>query len=508
MNLPKKKSSFDWASFESLLRQGQQQSVRETLSRIKAKNVPISDAHLFANQLRRSGESLRAIRYLGSFLSSDSKKSKLPFKSGPIQAELAATLNAIGAPEQAATILKNLNATDYPKISLYRAFVSISRWEYVEAKNEIAKYLPMATDSYDEITAKSNLAACEVALGSNLEAQNLLVELEEKISKGDYKFLESNILLLKAQHLIQQEKPSAAQSILVHLLSITRSPTTLLLIGKWMWVVQVSLCKSLQERQKHLVKWEELQSKAQEMRLTEVARDLDLKRALHFKDVQLLKKVFHGTPFPQYKVRIKTEAELHFDMKLDLKEEFRWSQNIESSDKSKIEHFVNLESGQTQNPKVFFKKESTLHKLFKVLSSDLYRAWGAPSIHSALFPDMIYNPNSSPGLVFEHVQRLRRFLNEKRIGAEILRKANFFFVQLKPKISLIYNSQDSLSGEEFLWMADLKSEVKGDSFTLQAAEKFWKIPKRSLQRRLQKLVKKGLITLNSRGKNSTYNFAP
>lgn len=72
-----------------------------------------------------------------------------------------------------------------------------------------------------------------------------------------------------------------------------------------------------------------------------------------------------------------------------------------------------------------------LMKLFYVLTQDFYRQLKSAELHSLIFPENFYNPNSSPEVIKQLVFRLKKFLIKNKWPLELTVNSGRY--SLKPK---------------------------------------------------------------------------
>lgn len=493
-----------FAQLEMSLRAGKHSDVLQELLQIKVADVPAVERPQLANLLRRSGNATKAVQVLSAQFHSPSRRQNEGPPSLAAQAEMAASLNTLGATDQALHILEKVNEMQYPRVALYRSFAKISQWNYEDAATDLLQFLNLTDDFYERTMAQSNLAACFVGLEDLPSSLKILKELDVAVKRNGLEFLRNNIHLLRAQTLIQSKDWKSAQNLLQQTEANTTSSTTKLLIEKWLWIIDVKSSRLTQSWPKLEAKWIELKTRAVSLRQSETWRDLDLQKALLKKDFELLAKVYHGTPYPCYLKKVLEEAKVIFGNKVSFDELFYWFPGGRKN-ASSVKHYIDISTGATSNKNLFLKTKTIPFHLMQVLSSDYYRFWNIPSLHSKLFGDRIFNPDSSPGLILEHIQRVRGFLKSSKLGVSIIRNKNFFKLDAKPEAGIrVQGAAILVDAEAQTWLSPLLKHFGKLIFTINDAETVWATSRRTAQRRLKTLCRVGALSSKSKGRGTQY----
>jgi hypothetical protein len=168
------------AYFDELIRKGEAARVRSELRAIERGEVPREVLADFANTARRAGLPSLGLRLLQPVFKSELDLGKV--MQPRERASYAASLAAIGAHEEAYTLLRAVENDPTPDVQLYLGFISMYRWDYSSAIKHLEKYLGLSgLSEYQVFVAKVNLAG---SLSFENETEKLLSLTGELIEIG------------------------------------------------------------------------------------------------------------------------------------------------------------------------------------------------------------------------------------------------------------------------------------------------------------------------------------
>jgi hypothetical protein len=144
------------------------------------------------------------------------------------------------------------------------------------------------------------------------------------------------------------------------------------------------------------------------------ARDCDYFRALVTRDRQLFLKVYFGTPYPSF--RRKMLAKFRGDTTIP--ETFDWTGETADGGAS-VGTLLDLVETHHEPPRESLGQGTIVRLLLTVLSSNFYDFFSTAALHSRLYPESFYNPDTSPARVYNTVKRVRRWLTDNAIPLAI-----------------------------------------------------------------------------------------
>ena len=132
------------------------------------------------------------------------------------RAEYAQCLLRVGATDEGERMLQGIDRGKVPRAHLYQAGLEVSRWEYGASIAPLLSYLKTpGLSQYQQLVAKTNLAAAKVREKKIREAEVLLRELLYTTSLRKYRLLLGRVLELSAESYVVLGRWEAAEKFLV-----------------------------------------------------------------------------------------------------------------------------------------------------------------------------------------------------------------------------------------------------------------------------------------------------
>lgn len=312
--------------------------------------------------------------------------------------EFASTIRGLGLVNQSLKLLGQL--PEQPLKSLYKAYGYISRWEYETAISHLQKYLNYPNLSEKQIVlAKLNLASAYVSTLKFDLALNSINEIED-ICRSSYVHLYLNCQELKGQIYLHIKDFAKAHEVLNYAKEKSQSETgnTSLFIRKWHLLADCYEGKCAIDGDQVV----EFKNTIRQAKHWETLRDFDLNLAFAFKNYSLLNQVYFGTPYGDYKEKIKLMSNHPMPNQLLVLDKRNKDQLVKNFD-PRFFSSVALPEGKL------------LHRLMMLLLSDFYRPWSVGRIFDSLCPDQIYDPFSSPKKIYRLVEKLKSALELEKI---------------------------------------------------------------------------------------------
>lgn len=471
-------------SVDSLIRQGQGDSARRELERMKSVKIPRTQVVEVANLARRAGLSNMALRLLNPIVRSESPI--YPEVSAREIAVYGATLVKIGARNEAQELLKSLSPSLVPEVLLYRSYAYFTEWRYGAAVPLLRRFTRlMEADVYQKNLGLLNLAAALVMQRKIDEADEILQNVLSYAKGAGLKLLIGNALELRTQVEIYRGELKAALSLIGQSTSLLRGTddANLLLAEKWQAVIETA------KDPKSLTPLLKVRDKAVQRKNWEVVRDCDFHSARYSHNSQILSHVLFGTPFSAYRRFILKSIDFDYFRP----ESYLWILNEKKE--------ANTDSESETVPELDL--EPSLRRLMKVLSLDFYRPWTFGEIFSELYPGEVFNPVSSPHRVARLVGRLQKELRNQT-GMTVHRSEGKISLKSTTRAALQIKFDREILDLQSERMAILRSFWPVRSFTSEDARAALQVEPHRL---LQWAVTEKLIRKWGRGRATFYRFA-
>lgn len=395
------------------IREGRMSDAHRTLDRISIKALSRPMAARFANLARRLMKPQLAVRALHPIIRGEFAQTDAP--TDHEKAEYGVALLRLGAIREALELLNDVSADKVPMVHLYRAFCHFNRWNYQAGLQCLEFNLEkLPVDEYQKNTIRVNRAAAKLWLADLDGLEYELNDLQQTLGRNNQRRLQSNVFEMLAQNYIQTEDWKRAEAALKKSAELIGAHHTMdtLFIRKWQ-----AIGTSLRDRDPSALA--PLRSEALEAGHWETVRDIDHYQLQIRPDRRLFEYLYFGTPHHSFRHRL----------------EHNWRQEFPISEYAEI--------GGGESPKQFWNpfepsKEwgSLSHRLNLVLLQDLYQPRRVGEIFSMLFQDEYFNPESSVNRVHQAVKRLREFLSENDVPAELESINGLYRLNVAPDVAV------------------------------------------------------------------------
>lgn len=382
-----------------LIVEGRLSQARVLLEKVTVGDIPINLLVKFGSLCRRTGLYDRGLRALRGRLFLLGQKHLDPTTDSE-KAEYAALLSRMGGVKQALGILKNLGTGRPVDAHLFETFCYLAQWDFLNAESSILKYLSVVVDPYARLVAQVNLVSALIGQGRFGEAQSLIDQALPLAEASQANRLQGNFLQLKAQALFWEEKYESALAAIRKSIQMIQGVGTQdqFLITKWEKIIRAFEQNGRQELvdfQRHCFKNREW----------ETAREVD-RFLLHIEmDQRRFDRLFYGTPHACYRQALKIEFS---------QEPSREYAQIGASEGPIFDpkHWT-LASQAVSDP------GSKVKQLVGALFADFYMPARAAGIFADVYPDEIFDIESSPLKIRQLLQRLRGWLENENIPIQI-----------------------------------------------------------------------------------------
>lgn len=463
-----------------LIRQGSHGQAGEMLKQVLQEEIPRSSVAEAAALARRLSQPLEAIKVLRPFVRPSDKK--MIIATTAEKAEYAGALVRLGMISEAKKLLREIPADEYPRSYLFQAFALISHWDYQAAEGPLNKYIqhPKA-DPYEVLLAKVNLGFGYVY--QNKKSEKFIQDLLLETKNSENYFLYSNTLEMAADFYTQKKKWKKAQEFIQLSETLLKDSGTIdaYLVRKQKAILELKQKGFDSQTQKELLK---VRQEALDRGHWESFRDCQYHLALAQKNLKEITKIYFGTPYNSYQKRIANHVHITDDF---------YVYGPEGKAGRDLYHI-----GQNW--------PDLPHRLLIFLVKDFYRPRRTYEIFDELYPNEFFDPKSSPFKVHQILKRLRQYLRDDKIPIDIVEQEGFFKIRTKIglKISRLNEPLKDLKSKQDL-ETELKRFKKAGLFTVNQYASGLKIPRRSAQRSLQKLVAAGLLTKQGKAWQTKYH---
>lgn len=385
-------------------------------------------------------------------------------------AEYSMLLVRIGATNEAVSWLSKVDPIRVPQCLLYRAFVSIAKWDYSNAQVWLERYLSTSgVDAYQSLIARTNLAACYLNCQNYTKARDLLTKLSNDTIKQGALLLYGNVLEMQIQFFIftgnytmARRTLKAAGAMLPGLQSVDS-----LYVRKWGAILKLFSAGPKTQALESLLS---VRNDAIMLSYWETMRDCDFHQSWACRDRKLFEHVYFGTPYFTYRKRME-EVVSEF---ADLPDSYRWREK----ELLQPNACFDLIEGIDRQRNASLKRGYLLHLLLMHLCSDFYKPFRVGTLFSNLFPGEHFDPNSSPLRVQQLVHRLRKWFAENEIPLGISGKNSGFRIRFCGRYAISVPREIQYNNFYHNYITKLRSSNLAEPFTSSQAAKHLNVSKR------------------------------
>jgi len=446
------------AEVDVLLKEGKSGAARARLLHLKAHQVPAQYRLACAKSSRRAGIPHLGLKFLNSVVRPTGRLAQAA--TAEEIAEYGADLIGVGASSEALILLASVKA-DVPEVMLFQAFAHFAQWNYRDAIPFLERYLRHPRiQGYSRLIGLANLGSALVHERA-AAARHVLHELVTQTQKEKLPLLEGNARLFSAELEIYQRDWRTARHHLDEAERIFSGSESLepLFLRKWRAVLEMSQAANPVTKTGAI---ERVRNEALERRHWETVRDCDFHLAVCLKNPALAIHLIYGTPFASFRDHL-TKL---FGETLEMPPVY--TLELGPSDKEEAVFSMDLQTGVMGKKRTKLKVGQLPHRLLRTLASDFYRPFRGAQIHSALFPDEYFNPNSSPQRIRQLIARLRATLVKEKTPLEIIESEGAYRLRATRATRLRLPTRAALSSIG-LWVEGLRRAVDGKK-TFTAAE--------------------------------------
>lgn len=475
------------AKIDTLIRQARSDEARALLKELPIREVPEDSLWRVSALARRIGLSELSIQWLRPIVRPVKKKLKEP--SDEDKAEYAAALIRLGANQEANRLLNSVDKDIFPEALLFLAILKMKDWDYEGARDQLRMYLLKDLSGYEKLVGEMNLAACLLFAGPAEEAESLLKKVLAALG-DEHLLLHANSLRLLGNLALNQKKLQEALGY------FQKGENLLATVGgldhffarKWIAIAEYLI------RPSHTDGLEAIGLEAIQRGHWETIRDLDYHRALKNQDSALIRRLYFGTPFVQFRERLQrqfpnVEMGASFDLHLGVGE--KRPQKI---------HSLHVDS--LSKP---LKGGQSVHRLFLCLLHDFYRPYSIPALFEVIFPGEFYTPKVSEHRVHQAIKRLRLWFKENKLALNVETVGNLYRLSADEPVVVTVELENSVSSAEDHRLQKIRNKL-GAEFSVAEATLALGVSRRSVTDLIKSAFEAGELEKIGNGPKTRYRF--
>ena len=490
-------SRSDLDSWEKMVRTGKASDVAVILSALSKGDIPPPLFEKIANLAWRTGCPQVGIKILFNDIRINQNLREHP--NPGMVAEYAGCLIELGAIGEARILLKQVEKKNH-RADFFLAMIALKEWDYETASAKLEAYSATVKDSYERHVVTINLLATYVYLTKYEKALKLLAEIKAELSKGKLTQLLGNCLEIESQIHIGRDEFAEAASCLTEAESLLATSKNMgwLYCKKWRFYVKLKQSEKPQELGSEFLS---LRKHALGLKGWETLRDLDFLWAMTTKNKYLFHRVYFGSPADNYRQRILKSAKTHFSS-LKFDQEFIWNSQ---ADYSQVKNKFELDSLLSDKGIPGFLPK----KLLRVLFLDFYSPFRVGHLFSLLFPEDYFDFESSPGRVFQLLQRVRLGLKDLDVPVELDTSTGGYRLKSSEGcgIQIAYNEKQKLPDDKLeIDLGDLKAKFLDKLFSASEVGKKLNKSQRTVNRMIKQLLEDGNLVSEGKARSTKYRF--
>ncbi len=313
--------------------------------------------------------------------------------------EYASLIRRLGLTNQAMKLLDR--APEIPKTHLNRALCHIYYWNYQQAEEELGSFLKFKNlGAQEELVGRFNMIGCLVENQHYEKAYRQINALEDAC-KNHNSHLMINLHETKGQIYFKTGELDKAINLFESLKKQTgeKAAQSLFFIQKWLLLSQLK--KGLISKDSQEIKSFFKNSRANNQ--WELIRDFTWQLAQITNDSELMNHVFFGTPYFYFREHMFREWG---------RESFPLVYGWRDGRSQKLEN-TTLDFYKLSHVPIAYGK--SVHRLMMLIAADFYHPWSAVRIFDNLFPDELFDPNTSLKKVYRLIEQLGQVIKKSQL---------------------------------------------------------------------------------------------
>lgn len=459
-------------------------SVLAEIRSLELSKIPRSIRADLAEIARRASDALLALKILNPIIYP--KQKDVTPATDREKIVYASALPVVGLNEEALLILEKINPESHPQALLYSSFALFGMWNYKKAIPLLKQYIKSPKlNPYQKLVGQVNLIAAYVSNSNFDQAESLIKRSLKQAKQEQNLLLFGNILELRSQILIQEEKYQEALTTLQESANVLKATGGLYydLVKKWQAICHLMIAPN---NSQHLKNLQTIQEEAIENSYWEIVRDCAFYLGYATHDHQRLEQVVNGTPYPQFKQKAIRLTGI----------------KPSTSGHKYVRSLSNLKSNlDIRTPALL--STPTLARTLEVLSLDYFKPVSLGALFRELYPGEVFNPFTSPKRVFNTVYRLRKWLNDNHWPIQIIVKNLEFRLSGEGNLTLYRRNLP----KEIALLYQFNETRKPKSFSRKDLADVLKVSQRYANKILSQAVTKRIISCSGKGRAIKYKFA-
>ncbi len=463
---------------------------------LKSKNyeIPRKLMARYVNLLRRMGGNKYALSLLNPIVRGEIEKPSVEEKI-----EYASCLSRLDLVDESIALLKSMLSEPIPEIHLEIAIAYMTKWDYPNAIPHLLRYLKFKNLTlYKICVGEINLAAAYLFINESDKAESILKKLLVRVKENNFNLLWGNALELLGEISLNRKDYDSASRYFRDCGDKLQSsdPRYQLYLERWEVII-----KMLRENgsKESLDLWNRIRNQSAAIFDWNSLRELELYKATVTKDVETIKNLYYGVPYPEYRKRILST----WGKPIDLVERYDRKIGPGVAQPNKI---FDVGLGKDLFTSSQLKPGQAIHRLMQVLTSDFYAPFLTEKIFSQVFKEHFFNPNTSPLQVRQLINRLNKWFSKNKIPFTVKRSVAGYRLRAHEAyiLRIPINSSIRTKIDEFL--DQLKEQGLVKSFSVKMVMEKLDLSRRSAIRLLNEAVASGKIIRQGRAKSTVYMF--
>ncbi len=483
-------------NLEAQIRANKAPELRKLMDAIKPQDVPRSLTARFANLLKRMGAIKYAIKVLNPIVRSEITK---PNVSEII--EYASCLTRFSLEEESIALLNEIKDEPNPDIQFELAAAHISKWNFQPAIPFLKKYLECeGLSPYKICVGEVNLSVCYIYTDELKKAESTLQHVLKVTEESGFDLLSGNALELMGEIYLMNHDFERAERYFQESGKklISANPRYRLYLERWRVIGKMIKEKGSKGS---LDEFTRVRKKLAEIRDWSSLRQIEVFRAVVTDDVEAIKNLYYGVPYPEFRKR--TLALWGKPFKIDSYYERQIGPRA-----SNIKKVFDVALGKDLHTGSQLKVGQTFHRLLQVLVSDFYSPFLTAKIFSLVFKGTSFNPNTSPQQVYILVKRLNEWFLKNKIPLAVLRGQGGYRLRAEEAYVLqIPNDMDmGIRTKLDDFIDSLKRHGLVEKFSKKMVTEKLGLPARTAGRLLTDSFTNGKLVRHGNGQSITYSL--
>jgi hypothetical protein len=485
---------------ESKIRAGDLDSVKSELEKYRYEEIPRPLIVKFANLARRVGHHRFAISVLADIVRP--RQPLHPAANNSEKTEYAVNLLRIGIVPEALNILNSLDSSANPEVLLYKAFCYFDNWDFALALPLLQSYCNRPElSAYQKLVGQMNLATCYINEMQTSAAIEILSQILKNADPSQNKLMVGAAHQMYAELLVNVNDIAKARDHLRQSKELLQGAHYRYQIYNDQWNAIADLIGS-SGSPSALMNLRKVKAIATQKKMWEVVRACDLYEALQTLNDELFLKIYFGTPYPEFRRRILKM----YKKPIEIPEYYDWKLTDKIEDEN---NYFDIHDGKDSKSRAKLNEGKLIHKLLQLFTSDFYRPFKVEAVFSYVYPQEIYNFESSPHKIYDAMTRTRDWLQSHEIPLEIVSNSRGeFHLKASAPYFVRVKAERSISASSDFMLFKLKAAFAHTWFRRADATKILGSSEATVGRFLKSALDNKKLTSQGKGRATKYKIAP